>query len=166
MMRIVHGCAPALVLICLNACDRMVDQPRQSPYSMPAAAPPQHTVAFENPAALKAPPVTLALLEHGQERYHIFCAPCHSELGDGRGMVVQRGFPAPPPFASAQMRTLKPQQVFDVISNGYGIMYAFADRVPAQDRWAIVAYVHALSLSQHAEVPHAGVGAQSGGGSP
>ncbi|HEX3949733.1 MAG TPA: cytochrome c [Steroidobacteraceae bacterium] len=160
MMRILHGCALSLALVCLNACDEMVDQPRQSPYSMPAAMPPEHTVQFETAAPLKAPPVTLALLEHGQERYHVFCAPCHSELGDGRGMVVQRGFPAPPPFDSAQVRALRPQQLFDVISNGYGIMYSFAGRVPSQDRWAIVAYVYALSLSQHADEPH------SEGGSP
>jgi hypothetical protein len=69
-------------------------------------------------------------------------------------MVVQRGFPAPPPFDSAQVRALTPQQRFDVISNGYGIMYAFADRVPPQDRWSIVAYTYALSLSQHADESH------------
>jgi mono/diheme cytochrome c family protein len=163
MMRIRHACALSLALVSLGACDQMVDQPRQSPYSMPAATPPAHTVAFETAAGSKAPPVTLALLQHGQERYHIFCAPCHSELGDGRGMVVQRGFPAPPAFGSPRVRGLKPQQIFDVISNGYGIMYAFADRVPAQDRWAIVAYVYALSLSQHAGEPHTGLGSRPDG---
>jgi mono/diheme cytochrome c family protein len=151
MMRVLHGCVPALALALLSACDQMVDQPRQSPYTMPAAAPPEHTVEFETRTPLEAPPVSLALLQHGQERYHIFCAPCHSELGDGRGMAVQRGFPAPPPFDSARVRALKPQQLFDVLSKGYGIMYPFADRVPPQDRWAIVAYVYALSLSQHSK---------------
>lgn len=154
MMHILRVCALGVTLASLSACDRMVDQPRQSPYSMPAAAPPEHIVAFETAAGPQAPPVTLALLQHGQERYHIFCAPCHSELGEGRGMVVQRGFPAPPPFDSAQVRALTPQQRFDVISNGYGIMYAFADRVPPQDRWSIVAYTYALSLSQHADESH------------
>lgn len=151
-MRAVIKVALAVSLVLGSGCDRMVNQSRQSPYSMPAAAMPAGTVEFEADPNAGAPPVTLALLQRGRERFHIFCAPCHSELGDGHGMVVQRGFPAPPAFDSEQVQSLNPQQLYEVISKGYGLMYSFADRVPPGDRWAIVAYLHALELSQHAEV--------------
>jgi mono/diheme cytochrome c family protein len=95
------------------------------------------------------PAVTLALLEHGQQQFHVFCAPCHSELGDGRGMVVQRGFPAPPSFYIDRLRTAPPQHFYDVISDGYGAMYSFAQRVAPFDRWAIIAYIRALQASQN-----------------
>ena len=98
------------------------------------------------------PPVTLALLERGQERYRIYCTPCHSELGDGRGMIVQRGFPAPPSFHIDRLRAAPPQYFYDVITQGHGVMYAFADRVQPADRWAIAAYIRALQRSQHASL--------------
>lgn len=151
-MRAMVAYALSSMMLALGGCDRMVNQPRQSPYSMPAATPVPGTVEYEANRGGHVPAVTLPLLERGRERYHIFCAPCHSELGNGQGMVVQRGFPAPPAFDSERVRVLTPQQLFDVISEGYGIMYSFADRVPPNDRWAIVAYLHALQLSQHAAV--------------
>lgn len=150
-------------LVLLAACDDMAVQPKQITYSPevgPAALPPG-TVEFEStPAA--APPVTLALVERGQERYRIYCTPCHSELGDGRGMVVERGFPPPPSFHIDRLRKAPPRYFFEVITRGHGIMYSFANRVQPADRWAIAAYVKALERSQgasEADVPAAQRGA-------
>jgi len=144
------------MLFALSGCDAMVVQPKQLDYSPqvgPAPAP-ADTVEFGQGAATTAqghaPPVSLALLERGQERYRIYCTPCHSELGDGHGIIVQRGFPVPPSFHSERLRAAPPRYLYDVISNGRGLMYAFADRVTPQDRWAIVAYIRALQRSQDA----------------
>ena len=95
---------------------------------------------------------TMIQLERGRERYQIVCAPCHSPLGDGDGTVVRRGFPRPPSYHDAPLRTAPDRHFFDVITNGYGVMYSYADRVSPADRWAIVAYIRALQLSQHAEL--------------
>ena len=144
-------CLCGLALSILAACDEMVVQPKQTTYAPQAgpAATAADTVPFES-SPPHAPPLTLELIARGRERYHIFCAPCHSELGDGRGMIVQRGFPAAPSFHSDRVHALAPQQIYDAISNGYGVMYSFADRITPEDRWAIVAYVHALERSQDA----------------
>jgi mono/diheme cytochrome c family protein len=96
--------------------------------------------------------VDRALLERGQERYNIYCSPCHSRSGDGRGMIVQRGFPSPPSFHEERLLDAPAGHFFNVISNGYGAMYSYASRVSVADRWAIVAYIRALQLSQHASV--------------
>ena len=98
------------------------------------------------------PPVTMEALRRGRERYDIYCAPCHSVSGDGDGMVVRRGFPAPSSLHTPLMRAASDAHLFDVITSGYGVMYAFADRIGPQDRWAIVAYVRALQRSQHASI--------------
>jgi mono/diheme cytochrome c family protein len=105
-----------------------------------AAAP-----GFANPL-----PITPALLARGQDRFNIFCAPCHSRAGDGDGMIARRGFPAPPSYHTARLRHAPDSHFYDVISHGYGVMYPYADRVSPHDRWAIVAYIRALQLSQHA----------------
>ncbi|HJU71474.1 MAG TPA: cytochrome c [Paucimonas sp.] len=97
-------------------------------------------------------PVTRQLLLRGQERYSIYCLPCHSPAGDGDGLIARRGFPHPPTYHSDRLRQAPDRHLFDVITNGYGIMYSYADRVDAPDRWAIVAYIRALQLSQHAAV--------------
>ena len=137
----------------LSGCDGMVVQPKQLDYG-PQVGPaptPADTVEFDQGVAMApghAPPVTLALLQRGQEHFRIYCTPCHAELGDAHGMVVQRGFPAPPSFHSAQLRSASPQELFDVITNGHGVMYSFAARVAPPDRWAIVAYIRALQRSQ------------------
>ena len=98
------------------------------------------------------PPVTKALLVRGQERFSIYCLPCHSPLGDGDGPVAQHGFPHPPTYHQPRLREATDRDLFDVITNGHGVMYGYADRVPPQDRWAIVAYIRALQLSQNAPV--------------
>jgi mono/diheme cytochrome c family protein len=141
------------VSIALVGCDDMSVQPKQKAYSPlvgPAQVPPA-TVEYDD-KPVKVPPVTLALLERGQERYRIYCTPCHSELGDGHGMVVQRGFPPPPSYHIDRLRQAPVQHIYDVITNGYGAMYSFADRVQPADRWAIVAYIRALQRSQDAKV--------------
>jgi mono/diheme cytochrome c family protein len=94
-------------------------------------------------------PITLDLLKRGQAQFTIHCSPCHSPLGDGDGFIVRRGFPAPPSYHIDRLRDAPDRHFFDVMSDGYGIMYSYADRIPPADRWAIVAYIRALQLSQH-----------------
>ncbi len=91
-------------------------------------------------------------LERGQERFNIYCAPCHGRLGNGQGMIVQRGFPAPPSYHIDRLRQAPAGHFFDVITNGLGMMFSYASRVGPEDRWRIVAYIRALQLSQHATV--------------
>ncbi len=95
-------------------------------------------------------PLTAALLQRGQQRFNIYCAPCHGPLGDGDGYIVRRGFPAPPSYHIPRLRNAPDRYFVDVMTNGYGLMYSYADRVSPSDRWAIVAYIRALQLSQHA----------------
>ncbi|HEX7650038.1 MAG TPA: cytochrome c [Noviherbaspirillum sp.] len=97
-------------------------------------------------------PVTMQLLRRGQNRYDIYCMPCHSPAGDGDGLIARRGFPHPPSYHSDRLRQVPDRHIFDVITNGYGIMYSYADRVAPPDRWAIAAYIRVLQLSQHADV--------------
>jgi mono/diheme cytochrome c family protein len=110
----------------------------------PAGSVPERSVDSEQP------PTNLQLLERGRGRYNIYCAPCHGEGGHGDGMVVQRGFPAPPTYHSNALRKAPDSLLYDVITNGYGVMYPYADRLTPGDRWAIVAYIRALQLSQSA----------------
>lgn len=91
---------------------------------------------------------TPALLARGEQRYNIFCAPCHGRTGDGDGMIVQRGFPHPPSFNTDRLRQANAAHFYDVITNGYGVMYSYGERVPSADRWAVIAYVRALQRSQ------------------
>jgi mono/diheme cytochrome c family protein len=97
-------------------------------------------------------PVDQRLLERGRERYMIYCLPCHSPLGDGDGLVVRRGFPAPPTFHQPRLREAPDRHIYDVITHGYGVMAPYADRVEPAERWAIVAFIRALQLSQNAPV--------------
>ncbi len=140
-----------LGILLLGSCDEMISQPKQKAYSpeVGPAAQPQGIVEFGE-HSVPAPPLTQALLQRGQERYRIYCTPCHSELGDGKGMVVQRGFPAPPDYTSATLLKAPTQHFYDVITEGHGAMYSFANRVQPADRWAIAAYIRALQLARHA----------------
>ena len=95
-------------------------------------------------------PITRKVLERGRERYNIYCSPCHDYTGSGRGLVVQRGFPPPPSYHLERLVKAPAGHFFDVITHGYGAMYSYASRVTPEDRWAIVAYIRALQLSQHA----------------
>ncbi len=142
----------------LAACDNMANQPRLKPYELPYGSqlrwpvkPPANTVARDEPlTAPSPPPVTMALIERGQQRFDIACAPCHGRTGDGNGLIVQRGFPHPPSYHIERLRNAPSQHFYDVITNGYGIMYSYADRVEPADRWAITAYIRALQTSANA----------------
>jgi mono/diheme cytochrome c family protein len=94
------------------------------------------------------PQASTALLRRGRERYAIYCTPCHSPLGDGDGMVVRRGFPRPPSFAEARLRTAPDRYLFDVITQGHGAMVSYADRLAPQDRWAVVLWLRRLQAAQ------------------
>ena len=103
-------------------------------------------------AHIVLPPITAALLARGRERFDIFCSPCHSIAGDGDGMIARRGFPHPPSFHSERLRNASDAHFYAVITQGYGVMHSYARRVPPADRLAIIAYIRALQLSQHAPV--------------
>lgn len=96
--------------------------------------------------------VTLEVLQRGQERYNIFCGPCHGALGDGQGIVVEYGLEAPPSFHTPEMRDERPGFYFDVISRGTRVMPSYASRILPADRWAIIAYIRALQLSQNSDL--------------
>jgi mono/diheme cytochrome c family protein len=95
-------------------------------------------------------PVTRERIERGHQRYDIYCAPCHDRTGSGNGMVVQRGYRPPPSFHIDRLRQVAIGHFYDVITNGFGAMPDYAAQIPPEDRWAIVAYVRALQLSQNA----------------
>jgi hypothetical protein len=97
-------------------------------------------------------PIDRAVLERGRERYGIFCTPCHDASGSGDGMVVRRGMKRPTSFHAERLRAAPPGHFFDVITNGFGAMFDYADRITPRDRWAIVAYVRALQASQSASL--------------
>ena len=165
-----------LVLSAATACrQEMYDQPRYKPLgksdffadSRQARPPVEGTVARgmlradarlysgKEGAALVSVfplPVTRALLDRGRQRYDIFCAPCHDRTGGGNGMVVQRGYRQPPAFAIDRLREQPVGHFYDVITNGFGAMPDYAAQIGVEDRWAIVAYVRALQLSQAARV--------------
>ena len=96
--------------------------------------------------------VTAETLARGRERYDIYCSPCHDRTGSGNGMIVQRGFPRPRSFHEDRLRQIAPGYVFAAITDGFGVMPSYAAQVPVEDRWAIVAYIRALQLSQNASV--------------
>jgi mono/diheme cytochrome c family protein len=108
--------------------------------------------------AASPPQVTAELLERGRERFGIYCAPCHGLAGSGDGIIVAHGFPAPPSYHADRLLAAPVRHFYDVITDGYGVMFSYADRVSAQDRWAIAAYIRALQLSRRtnvADVPDA-----------
>ena len=173
--------AALLLAAGLTSCDNMKHQENVRPFAASAhfsdgasaRHPPAHTVARGEPApddpvatgqkdgvALTEIPLPLTrdLLERGRERFNVFCAACHGEDGFGRGIVVWRGFPAPPSYQEPWLLKAPAGHFFRVITHGIGRMYPLADRIEPRDRWAIVAYVRALQRSQHAtldDVPSA-----------
>jgi cytochrome c len=104
----------------------------------------------DQPVAELPFPVTQAVIERGQDRYNIFCAPCHDHTGSGNGMVVQRGYRQPPSFHIDRVRDLPVGHYFDVMTNGFGAMPDYRAQITPRDRWNIAAYIRALQLSQHA----------------
>ncbi|KMO37041.1 cytochrome C [Methylobacterium variabile] len=155
-----------LAMLLLTACDdlSMAQQKRYDVYrradlwadGAEARHPPDGTLqqgALADEAALTdPPPVDAALLQRGRERYEAICTPCHGLTGHGDGMIVARGFPKPPSYHEDRLRAAPARYFVDVITNGYGTMYRYANRVEPRDRWAIAAYIRALQLSQGARV--------------
>jgi mono/diheme cytochrome c family protein len=154
--------APALLSLAslLAACDNMANQPKLNPYELPYGSqinwpvkPAPHAIARDDELRPpSAPPVTMALLQRGQQRFNINCSPCHGRTGEGNGMIVQRGFPHPPSYFSDKLLNAPNEHFYDVITHGYGVMYPYADRVEPADRWAIIAYIRALQASATASV--------------
>jgi mono/diheme cytochrome c family protein len=96
-------------------------------------------------------PVTAELLARGQQRYNIYCAPCHSRVGDGNGVIPSRGFPRKPPsYHIDRLRKAPLGYLFDIVTNGFGSMPDYSSQIQPRDRWAIVAYIRALQLSENA----------------
>ncbi len=94
--------------------------------------------------------ITREVLERGRQRFEINCVPCHGETGEGNGIVVQRGFPAPPSYHIDRLRNAPVGHFFDVMTRGYGVMFSQASHVTPEDRWAIAAYIRALQFSENA----------------
>jgi mono/diheme cytochrome c family protein len=169
-----HSAALLLCLLVLTGCSNgMEDQPKYEPFEastffnngMSAQPLVANTVArgqlradshlyagqvAGSPAAEFPFPITEEILARGQERYNIYCTPCHGYAGYGDGIIVQRGFSPPPSLHDERLRTAPVGHFYGVITNGFGAMYSYADRITPEDRWAIIAYVRALQLSQNA----------------
>ena len=94
-------------------------------------------------------PITATVMDRGQERFNIYCSVCHGRAGDGNGMIPSRGLRRPPSFHTEALRNAKTGHFFDVMTNGFGAMPSYAVQIPVEDRWAIIAYVRALQLSQN-----------------
>ena len=94
--------------------------------------------------------ITQADVVRGQDRFNIYCSPCHGRLGDGHGMIVARGFKPPPTYLDPRLVNAPVGYFFDVMTNGYGAMYSYASRAAVDDRWRIAAYIRALQMSQNA----------------
>jgi len=97
-------------------------------------------------------PLTVELLQRGQQRYGIYCTPCHGIQGDGMGMVAMRGMKHPPSYHQERLRNEPNGYLYDVITNGFGAMYGYSAQISPRDRWAVVAYLRALQLSRNAPV--------------
>src|SRR5215470_8883025 len=173
-MRNLQKISTLLLLGVLAGCRQdMHDQPRFKPLAQSdfypdlrsARAPVEGTVARgqqhedayfytgrmgANPGDYMPFAVTQADLDRGRERFNIYCAPCHSRLGDGNGMIPQRGYRHPPSYHDERLRTAPLGYFFQVITDGFGAMPDYAEQIPPRDRWCIVAYIRALQLSQNA----------------
>jgi mono/diheme cytochrome c family protein len=167
--RSIKGAMVLLTLLSLAGCyGEMNNQPRYR-YLAPsrffadgasARTPPGGTVSREEappggglrPTDVETdtvrPDLTEQLLARGQQRFGIYCMPCHGPAAEGNGTVVQHGFPPPKTFLSERVRNMPDSHFFGAMTNGYGRMFPYADRVSVADRWAIIAYIRALQLSQ------------------
>jgi hypothetical protein len=105
--------------------------------------------------------ITKEVLDRGQNRFNIYCTPCHGMTGAGDGMVVRRGFRQPPSFHQDRLREAAPGHFFDVMTNGFGAMADYSYQLPARDRWAVAAYIRALQASQHSAIADVPGGAAS-----
>jgi mono/diheme cytochrome c family protein len=103
-------------------------------------------------------PIDDKVMARGQDRFNIYCSPCHGRTGQGNGMVVQRGYRRPPTYHQDRLRTAPVGHFFDVVTNGFGAMPDYAAQIRPEDRWAIVAYIRALQLSQHATISDVPIG--------
>ncbi len=148
----------------------MANQPRQNPLSPSNFFPDgrserallENTVARGEianddlfvPKDSNAFPLRLApdLLQRGQQRFEIFCSPCHGLQGDGQGMIAMRGMKHPPSFHQERLRQEPNGYIYDVVTNGFGAMYGYSAQIPPHDRWAIIAYLRALQLSRNAHL--------------
>jgi len=170
--------ARALAFLCAAAClplmagcrQDMADQPKKTPLSpssffgdgrserplidntVPRGSLEDDSLFIPKDSNAFPLPLTKELLDRGQDRYKIFCTPCHGLQGDGNGMVVMRGMRRPPSYHQPRLRDVPNGYIFDVITNGFGAMLGYSAQIPPQDRWAIVAYVRALQLSRNAPV--------------
>lgn len=176
---------PLFLCVLLISCKRddMADQPRsktlgESHYFRDGAAsrtPPEHTLPItaditgdpddaswlHRTMATQFPfAITRADLYRGQEQYQIYCTACHGLLGDGEGMVPQRGFVHPPSFHTYRLRSAPPSYFYDVMTKGIGAMFPYSDRVTPDDRWRIAAYIQALQIAEHAPMDASQKGAQ------
>ena len=97
-------------------------------------------------------PITEEVMRRGQERFNVFCSPCHGRTGEGNGMIVQRGFRQPPSYHEDRLRNAPVGYFFDVMTHGFGAMQDYASQLPVADRWAVAAYIRALQVSQRATV--------------
>jgi len=171
----------ATVILVVGCRQDLYDQPRKKPYAASdffddgrSARPPVpgtvargqlnddphlHTGRVNGQLVTTFPfPVDRAVLERGRSRYNIYCAPCHDRVGNGNGMIVLRGYRQPPSLHIDRLRQAPVGHYFDVMTNGLGAMPDYAAQIDAHDRWAVVAYIRALQLSQRAttaEVPPA-----------
>jgi hypothetical protein len=172
--RLLLGICGAAGIFAVAGCDNlhqdMGNQPKNKPLSpsdffadgRSERAPVENTVArgaLDNDDLVVAKesntfpvPVNTALLERGEDRYKIFCTPCHGLQGDGNGMVAMRGMKHPPSYHIDRLRQSPNGYYYDVITNGFGQMYSYSAQIPPRDRWAIIAYLRALQLSRNAHV--------------
>ncbi len=174
-VRLVRIFGPLLLLLALAAGCRMDmhDQPKYESYEASeffldgraSRVPPEGTVAQNQlrdddllytgkmngqDSELFPFPITLDVLKRGQERYNIYCSPCHDRVGTGHGVIVRRGMKRPPSLHSVYLKEAPPGHFFNVITNGFGAMFSYASRLKPEDRWAVIAYIRALQLSQGA----------------
>jgi hypothetical protein len=158
-----------------SGCDNMEDQPRYEPLEasnffkdgqsarplIAGTVPRDHLRIDEHLYTGKSKgnfvetfpfPITQKILERGQERYNIYCTVCHDQAGNGNGMIVKRGFRPPSSFHIDRLREAPVGQLFDSVTNGFATMSGYAIEISTEDRWAIIAYLRALQLSQHAQL--------------